>query len=281
VLGSAAYGGSALFRGLAALPWLPIMPDTGPLQVVQLEDVIASILFLLAPDAPARVALDIAGPERLAFADIVGRYRAWLGWPEPRLVHLPRWAAALMFSFGDFAGWLGWRSPLRSTARREILRGAIGDPGPWTAITGIAPKSLGAALAARPASVQERWFARVYLLKPAILTVLSLFWAATGLLSLGPGYGIAADLMKEGGAGALSGPSVIAGGLLDLAIGIAIAFRRTTRRALYAGLVLSAFYLVAGTVLLPRLWVEPLGPMLKILPIAVLMVVALAILEDR
>jgi uncharacterized protein YbjT (DUF2867 family) len=36
VLGLAAYGGSALFRGLAALPWLPVMPDTGPLQVVQL-----------------------------------------------------------------------------------------------------------------------------------------------------------------------------------------------------------------------------------------------------
>src|SRR5690606_8187115 len=34
VLGPSAFGASALFRGLAALPWLPVMPDTGPLQVV-------------------------------------------------------------------------------------------------------------------------------------------------------------------------------------------------------------------------------------------------------
>src|SRR5579884_2576157 len=39
VLGPAAYGGSAMFRALAALPWLPVMPDAGPLQVVQLEEV--------------------------------------------------------------------------------------------------------------------------------------------------------------------------------------------------------------------------------------------------
>jgi len=51
VLGPAAYGGSALFRGLAALPILPVMPDTGPLQIVQLDDVVATVLFFLAPNA--------------------------------------------------------------------------------------------------------------------------------------------------------------------------------------------------------------------------------------
>jgi hypothetical protein len=50
---------------------------------------------------------------------------------------------------------------------------------------------------------------------------------------------------------------------------------------LYAGLALSGFYMIAGTVLLPRLWIEPLGPLLKVWPIIVLMLVALAILEDR
>src|SRR3954454_742896 len=62
VLGPAAYGGSALFRGLAALPVVPVMPDTGPLQVVQLDEVVRTILFFLAPDAPARVELELAGP---------------------------------------------------------------------------------------------------------------------------------------------------------------------------------------------------------------------------
>ena len=281
VLGPAAYGGSALFRGLAALPWLPVMPETGPLQVVQLEDVVATGLRLIEASAPSRVVLELAGPERLSMAEIVARYRAWLGWPEARIFGLPASAAGLLFRLGDFAGRLGWRPPLRSTARSEIRRGAIGDPSRWTELTGIVPTSLAAALAARPASVQERWFAGLYALKPLMFVVIALFWIITGLLSVGPGYKIGVDLLLEGGMGRLSGPSVIAGGLADLAIGIAIAFRRSSRRGLYAALAISTFYLVAGSIVLPRLWAEPLGPMLKIFPIMVLHLVALAILEDR
>ena len=66
VLGPAAYGGSALFRGLAALPVLPVMPDTGLLQVVQLEDVVETVLFFLGPAAPSRLAVDLVGPEPLS-----------------------------------------------------------------------------------------------------------------------------------------------------------------------------------------------------------------------
>ena len=281
VLGAAAYGGSALFRGLAALPVLPVMHDTGPLQVVQLNEVAETVLRLLGSSAPARIALDLAGPERLSMSEIVGRYRRWLGWPEARLVRVPAGIAALLYYLGDVAGWLGWRPPLRSTARYEIRRGAIGDPARWTELTGIAPRSLAAALAARPASVQERWFAGLYALKPVVFVVLALFWMITGSLSLGPGFRIGVDLLEEGGLGPLSGPLVVAGGLADLVIGIAIAFRRSSRLALRAALGLSTFYLVAGTVILPRLWAEPLGPMLKIFPIMVLHGVALAILEDR
>ena len=281
VLGAAAYGGSALFRGLAALPVLPVMPDTGPLQVVQLDEATETVLRFLEPSAPARIALDLAGPERLSMAEIVGRYRHWLGWPEPRLLQLPAAVAALLFFLGDAAGWLGWRPPLRSTARYEIRRGAVGDPGDWTELTGIAPQSLGAALATRPASVQERWFAGLYALKPVVFVVLALFWMVTGILSLGPGYRIGVDLLEEGGLGGLSGPLVVAGGLADLVIGIGIAHRRTSRLGLRAALGLSTFYLLAGSAILPRLWTEPLGPMLKIFPILVLHGVALAILEDR
>jgi uncharacterized protein YbjT (DUF2867 family) len=281
VVGRQAYGGSALFRGLAGLPVVPIMPGTGPLQIVQLDDVVATVLFFLAPEAPGRLTLELAGPERLSFADVVRHYRRWLGWRDARTIRLPTWLAALLFRLGDFAGLLGWRPPMRSTAQREIGRGAVGDPGPWTDVTGIVPQSLPAALAAEPAGVQERWFAALYFLKPLTFTVFSLFWITTGLLSVGPGYEIGLSLMREGGAGPLSGPSVIAGGLADLLIGIGIAFRRTARPALYAALAISLFYAAAGTAILPRLWIDPLGPMVKIWPIIVLNLMAFGLLRDR
>lgn len=281
VVGRQAYGGSALFRGLAALPVLPVVSGTGPLDVVQLDDVAATVAFFLRPGAPARLVLDLAGPEHLAFADVIRLYRNWLGLPEAHIVGVPAPLAALAFRLGDAAALLGWRPPVRTTALREIRRGAQGDPAPWRAVTGIAPQSLAAALSAEPAGVQERWFAALYLLKPMVLGVLALLWIVTGLISLGPAFTGGADLLREAGAGRLAAALAIAGALADLVIGLGIAWRRTSRSALWAGLALSVFYALAASVLLPGLWLDPLGPLVKILPILALHGVALATLRDR
>ena len=281
VIGRAAFGGSALFRGLAALPVLPVIPGTGPLQTVQLDDLVRTVLFFLAQDAPSRLALEVTAPPSLSFTQIVGHYRRWLGWRAARLVPMPNLLAKLIFRLGDVAGLLGWRPPVRSTARAEIARGAAGDPTAWTRVTGIELRGLTEALAREPASVQERWFAGLFLLKPVIMVVFSLFWIATGLICLGPGYEAGVALMKESGVVVLAAPIVIAGALVDIAIGAAIAWRRTARLGLYAALIVSLLYLIAGTLLQPALWFDPLGRLVKVLPILALNLVALAILEDR
>lgn len=281
VVGRAAYGGSALLRGLAALPFQPVFPDAGPLQIVQLEDLVDTIVFFVDAEAPARIALDVAGPDRLAFDDVLAMYRQWLRYPPAKRVRLPRWLLALGYKLGDLAGLLGWRTPIRSTARREIVRGAVGDPSEWARATGIAPQSLAAALAAEPASVQERWFARMYFVKPIAFVIFAAFWIATGLVSLGPGWETGIEYMERGGVGALAAPGVIAGALADIVIGIGIAVRRTARVALWAALALSVFYLVTGTIVLPELWADPIGPMMKIWPIMALNLAALAIVDDR
>ncbi|MFC6490256.1 SDR family oxidoreductase [Nitratireductor sp. GCM10026969] len=281
VLGRAVFGASALFRGLAALPVLPEMRGTGPLQVVQLDDVVETVAYFLDSAAPARVTLELAGPERLSMGEVVATYRRWLGWPPARRFTLPDWLTALTYRLGDFAGSLGWRPPMRSTARKEIAHGAVGDPSQWTGVTGIPPQSLSAALKARPASVQERWFAKLYFLKPVIFVVLPVFWIATGIVSLSTGFGEGMELMRRAGTGLLAAPGVVAGAIADILVGLAIAWRPTARYGLYGAIALSAFYIVAGTILLPELWNEPLGPLMKIWPILVLHLVALGILEER
>jgi uncharacterized protein YbjT (DUF2867 family) len=281
VVGRPAYGGSALFRGLAALPVFPRPAEAGPVDVVQLDDVAETVARLLAPGAPSRMALELAGPDRLAFADIVVAYRRWLGWTPAKSFAAPSWLMGLAYRAGDALARLGWRPPIRSTPGREIRRGAIGDNEEWRRATGIEPQSLAAALAANPASVQERWFARLYLLKPLAIGTFALFWLLTGLISLGPGYGRATHYMLAGGGGRLSGPSVVAGALADIAIGCAVAWRPATKLALWAALGLSGFYIVAGTILLPELWGDPLGPMMKIWPILALNLLCLAILDER
>jgi hypothetical protein len=63
--------------------------------------------------------------------------------------------------------------------------------------------------------------------------------------------------------------------------GIAILVRSLSRYGLWAAFVISLVYVVIGTALVPRLWSDPLGPMLKIWPVLVLNLVAMAIREDR
>ncbi|HEY3516296.1 MAG TPA: SDR family oxidoreductase [Gammaproteobacteria bacterium] len=282
VVGRAAYGGSALFRGLAALPVVFEFPDAGPLQIVQLDELVATIVSLSRHGAPARIALDVAGPERLELPAVVDTFRSWLRLPPAPHWRVSRWLAAGGHALGDLVRRLGWRPPLGSVARRELTRGAVGDTRAWRELMAAEPTRLADALAREPASVQERWFARLYFLKPAVFGVLALFWIGTGLISLGPGWERGLEYLLAGGvSGGLAEAGVIAGALADIAIGVGIAFRRTARGALLAAIALSFFYMIAGTFVLPVLWLDPVGPMLKIWPIIVLNLVALAIVEDR
>jgi uncharacterized protein YbjT (DUF2867 family) len=281
VIGRAAYGASAMFRGLAALPILPLMPDTGKLQIVELNDVVETVVKLLPDSAPVRVTLDLAGPEPLEFREVVAAFRSWMGRKPAQEIPLPTSIAKVLYGLGDLAGWLGWRPPLRSTAAREIVRGATGDPTRWIETSGIMPTSLNDALAAYPISVQERWFARLYFLKPISMVVLAAFWIATGIISLTVGWGPGVDLMRRTALPALAELSVVAGAFADLVVGALIALRRTCYAGLLLGIAISLFYVAAGTLLLPELWREPLGPLLKIWPILVLHLTTIAILEDR
>ena len=255
VIGRPAYGASALMRGLAALPAIPVMPNTGPLQIVLLEDVVRTVEHFLDPGAPTRKIVELVGPHRYSFLDVVALIRRWYRWPRAREGHLPKFASSVMYKFGDMTSLLGWRPPVRSNAEREIARGATGNLEDFQRL-GLRPKGLPEFFASEPASVQERWFARMYLL----------------------GVG----LMREGGVeGSGAALTVVAGALADLVIGLAIAYRPTSRCGLYAAIVISFTYAIIGTFLVPRLWADPLGPMLKIWPIIVLHFVALAVLDDR
>lgn len=282
VIGRSAYGGSALLRGLAALPLLPVMPRTAELQPILLDDVVEVVIALLKPDAPTRQMIELVGPRRYRFDELVGVFRQWMRWPPAASFAVPDGLAHIAYRLGDMAAWLGWKSALRTTAEREMQFGAVGDPAQLQSAASIKARSLEASMAREPASVQERWFARLFLLKALIFGVFGAFWIATGLISLGPGWEIGTAYVREGGLSqTMAAAATIAGALSDIVIGLAILYRPTTRYGLYAALLISVTYSIIGTILVPRLWIDPLGPMLKIWPVMMLNLVALAIVDDR
>lgn len=209
-------------------------------------------------------------------------FRRWLRLPPAWSFPLHPSVASVLYRLGDLVHAFGWRTPITTTAQAEMRRGATGDPDLWQRTTGIIPRDIETALYREPASVQERWFARLYAIKPVVFGVFGLFWISTGLISLGAGYEYGMSLLREGGLPERLGVATLtAGALADIAIGLCIIYRPFSRAGLWAALSISLTYAVIGTALVPRLWSDPLGPMLKIWPVLVLNVVAMAIREDR
>src|SRR3954452_10529644 len=100
VFGRAAFGASALMRGLAALPIIPIMPNTGPLQIILLDDVVRAVEYFLEPAAPSRQIVELVGPDRFSFAEIVSRIRRWYRWRPAREIHLPLLITNALYKLG-------------------------------------------------------------------------------------------------------------------------------------------------------------------------------------
>ena len=75
--------------------------------------------------------------------------------------------------------------------------------------------------------------------------------------------------------------TVVLGSLIDIALGLLVCIRKFARIALLLMLFVTLAYLVAGTILTPQLWLDPLGPLLKIVPILIATLFTLAIVDDR
>ncbi|MGY2052016.1 SDR family oxidoreductase [Methylobacterium sp. JK268] len=286
VIAPAAYGGSALVRALAALPVrLPGAVAARPFGTTALADIAGTIAVLArrweAGERDWRAVLDPIEAPPPDVGTVVEAFRRRFGGPAPRLT-LPAPLLRAGARAGDAVARLGWSPPVRTTALAEMRRGVAGDPRGWTAATGLAPTGLEAALAALPATVQERWFARLFLLKPLVIGGLAAFWLVSGLVALLPAFAPAAAILTAHGLpGGLARALTAATALADIAVGVAIARRRTCRAGLRAGLALALGYLAGAVVVAPDLWLDPLGSLVKVIPILILTGVALAILEER
>lgn len=287
VVAPSAYGGSAMLRALAAFPLdLPATEMATPVQPVAVEDIAATIAWLAArdiDDALVRaVSWDLMQTEPITMAGVTAQFRLAFGTAGCPRIAMPPFMLGLGAKLGDLVSYLGWMPPMRSTAITELRRGVRGDPSAWTAATGIAPKTLADTIGRHPATIQDKWFARLFLIKALIVASLVAFWLVSGFIALFVSYRAAAGILTAHNfPPALVDPITIGTSLMDMSIGVLIAFRRTAAIGLVAGIMASLGYMVGAAILTPDLWVEPLGALVKTGPAIVLMLVALLMLDNR
>ncbi|MHC4050891.1 SDR family oxidoreductase [Bradyrhizobium sp. 25ACV] len=287
VVAPSAYGGSAMLRALAAFPLdLSAKEMATPFQPVAIEDISATIAWLAARDiddaSVKAVSWDLMQTEPVTMTAVIKQFRFAFGtggWPR---IAMPAVLLDLGAKIGDLANYLGWMPPMRSTAIAELRRGVSGEPSAWIAATGITPKTLVDMIGRHPATVQDKWFARLFLVKALIFASLVVFWLVSGFIALFVSYRAAAGILTAHDfPPALVDPITIGTSLMDMSIGVLIAFRRTAAAGLVAGIVASLGYMLGAAILTPDLWIEPLGALVKTGPAIVLMLVALLTLDNR
>lgn len=282
VIAPAAYGGTALLRALAAFPgFIPAVMARQPIQTVAATDVAEAVSRAVAGSLPPRSAVDLVEAEARSLGEVLVAFRAWLGLPRARVVPMPALLGRLAAAVADGLGMLGWRSPLRSAALAALARGVTGNARSWNEISDHQLQPLEATLADMPAHVQERWFARQWLLKPVVFAVLSMFWLTSGIVGFARQDAAADILASRGLSPVLAIGMVLAGSVADMLVGAAVLVRSLARTALMAMIVITLVYLGAATALAPDIWLDPLGPLIKTIPALCLVLVALAILEER
>ena len=275
VLGDTSYGGSSLLRALAAMPLrLPVVGDGNqPFNPIHATD-----LALVAAECLANRTTgtwEIGGPEVLTQAELADGYRRWLGLSSVPILHIPPAVARGLGRLGD-ALRLG---PISATSAAQLQAGVLADSAALTARLQSPPRALSAFLTARPAGTQDFWQARLYLLKPLVRLVLAGLWLVSGVLGLATSASAFAPglPLPEGLAVAMARGF----GLADL--GLALALLRNWRPKAVAGIQIALVlaYTAGLSLLAPGLWLDPYGGLLKNLPVLALMLVHLALVEER
>ncbi len=277
VYGEGSHGGTSLLRALAALPFAVPLIGRGDqvFQPIHMDDLTAAVVRLLETPDINRVTLDPVGPDRLTMKEILLRLRAWLGFAPAPMLPIPMPIIGAVARLGD---WLGG-GPINSTALRQLEYGNAAPAGAFIEALGIEPRSMTSALAARPSQVQDRWHARLYFVRPLLRWTLGGFWLLSGLIGLvAPPEAIAPHIESLGVPGHLAPWLIVASCLLDVSIGIALFLRFRPGFVAATQILVVLGYTLALGVAEPALWADPLGPLLKNLPILAAALV-LAVLE--
>ncbi|WP_108787507.1 NAD(P)H-binding protein [Erythrobacter sp. Alg231-14] len=280
VYGDGSYGGTSLIRGMAGIPFLTPIPGDGefPFTPIHVRDLARSVTLICGNEGFSKQVLEPVGPETINLKQLLGRYRAWLGMGRPRFVPVPMPLMRVAGRIGDFVG----TGPISTNSLSQLAAGNAGDSVAYAKAIGFTPRRLDDALLARPAQVQDRWHAKLFFLGPAITTILVILWLASAWLGLFHGRVATQELAASfGSANHMIAPLQIGASLADIAIAALVLFDQKGRWSTGVQLLFVVGYTVVISAASPQLWLDPMGPLLKNLPIVMLIAVHGAIKDNR
>lgn len=256
---------SDFFKALSALPASPILDEGDQeIQPVHIDDLVSTVCLCLGNNKVMQRKIDLVGPEPVSFKDLLSNYRQWLGLSHLKPVSIH---SGLAVCFGKLNRRLGSTLITEETINM-LARGNTSNIQPFIDLFGFTPRSMSDELRMHPAKTADIWYARLYFIPAFLRLSIALVWILTGVSSIGL-YPEAKSLQILAQAN-LSGNTatllLYGGGSIDLLLGVAMLFNRWLKLSLYTQLFLMLTYTLIISVLLPELWIHPLGSVSKNIP---------------
>lgn len=281
VYGATSYGGSSLFRGLVSLPFVLITSGKAQqkMQPIYIQDLAKSVVKLL--NYPGKHILPAVGEEQLSLRNILLTLRKWLGFPTPKVISAPLRILKLLSCV------TGWRrnSPLSITAIKMMQCDNVAAKADYTNMInaiGFTPVGFTQQLQNMVSGVQDRWHARLVLLRPLLRWSIALVWLYTGIISIITANQFGIPLLIQAGFSlAFAKPLLYSGALIDFILGLMTLFNYRLRLALIFQCIIMLVYTVIISALLPMFWLHPFGPVLKNIPMFVATLIMLSLESDR
>lgn len=284
VYGRGSYGGYSLFRGLSGLPWITPVPGKGTqeFQPIHVEDLSKAVIKLLELPLESNLLLDAVSAQRITLNNILGKIRSWLGFAKSRLFFVPSCFIRLGALLGDLIPY----SVLNTHSYQLLFQNNITSPAEaqkFQEKIGFVPREFAAGIYSHPSSIQDRWHARLYFLKPVLKWSIAFIWLFTAVCCLF--FYPKADsyaLLAQVGVNTFWQPILFYGSIaLDAGIGLAVLSSNRLKKVTLAQIIIILGYSAIITWKLPQMWFEPFAPLAKNIPLLVAILISSALESDR
>jgi len=282
VYGKGSYGGTSLFRGLAGLPFIIPLPGRAqqlqqPIHIDDLTHVVEKALIL-----PGKQLFSAVGAEKLTVKNVLIKLRNWLGFKKAYAISIPDSMIRLGAKLGNFIP----NSPMSETGIKMMSVDNVATEAEEKILQEtlhFKPKGFAEGLNGMVSSVQDRWHARLYFLRPLLRLSIAFIWIFSGILCLIPGtLAINIDLMTRSHIPhSLQSLILYLLSGLDILLGLATLFNF---RLLVIG-SLQCFCIFVYTLFisffLPEYWLHPFAPIAKNIPILIGILIMMALESER
>lgn len=284
VYGRGSYGGSSLFRGLSGLPGFTPVPGQGKqkFQPIHVEDLSQAITQLITLSQQQNLVLHAVSAKQINLSNLLRKMRSWLGFSKAKLIFVPLKLIRLGALLGDLLPYSVFNTNSYKLLMQHNVTSAK-EVQKFQDHIGFIPRNFTVGLYSHPSSIQDRWHARLYFLKPFLKLSIAFIWLFTAACCLFFYPRTASyDLLAQIGVTAFWQPILFYVAIfIDAGIGIALLCTNHLKKIclLQIGTILG--YSAILTWKLPNLWFEPFAPLAKNIPLLAAIFVLLALESDR